>query len=84
MVEICHWVIRLWWAKVAGTVRSSTVVVADVLGEHRMQVPLTKDQHAVGAFCSEGAHEPFGEAVRSRVTRRNPHHVDTGVGQDSI
>jgi hypothetical protein len=65
-------VIRLWWAKFAGTVQSSTVVVANALGEHHTQVSLTEDQHAVGEFGSEGAHEPFGEAVRPRATSRNP------------
>jgi len=34
MAEICHWVARLGWAKATGTVRSSTVVVANVLSEH--------------------------------------------------
>jgi hypothetical protein len=28
------------------------------------QVSLTEDQHAVGEFGSQGAHEPFGETVR--------------------
>ena len=68
MVEVRRGVIRLWWAKFAGTVRSSTVVVANVLREHHTQVSLTADQHAVGEFGSEGAHEPFGEAVRPRLS----------------
>jgi hypothetical protein len=31
MVEVRHGEIRSWWAKFAGTVRLSTVVVANVL-----------------------------------------------------
>jgi hypothetical protein len=54
------------WAKLAGAVGSSSVVVANVFREHGTQVPLVDDQHAVGEFGSEGADEPFGEAVRSR------------------
>jgi hypothetical protein len=55
-------------AKVAGTVRPSTVVVPNVLREHHTQVPLTEDQYVVGGFGSEGADETFGEAVRLRLS----------------
>ena len=51
-------------AKFAGTVGSSTVVVANVVSEHNTQVPLTEDQHSVGEFGSDGAYESFCEAVR--------------------
>jgi hypothetical protein len=47
-------------------------------------VPPTADQHAVGEFGSDGAHEPFGEAVRSRTPSRNPDHGDAHIGQDSV
>lgn len=62
---------RLRWAKVAGTVGPSTVVVPTVLREHHTQVPLTEDHRAVGEFGSEGAHEPFGDSVRPRTPRWN-------------
>ena len=84
MVEIRHLVVWLWWAKFAGTVWSSTVVMLNVLGEHRTQVLLIEDQHSIGEFGPQGAHEPFGETVRSWATRRNPHHLDAGVGQDIV
>ena len=71
-------------AKVAGTVRPSTIVIPNVLGEHHTQVPLTEDQHAVGEFGSDRAEEPFGETVRPRATRRNPDHADAHIGQDRI
>jgi hypothetical protein len=45
----------LRWAKVAGAVRSSTVVVPDVLREQHTQGSLAEDQHAIGEFGSEGA-----------------------------
>jgi hypothetical protein len=44
---------RSWRAKFAGAVRPSTVVVPNVLREHRTQVSLTEDQYAVGEFGSE-------------------------------
>jgi hypothetical protein len=84
LAELCHGVGRLRWAKVAGAVRSSTVVVPDVLREQHTQVPLAEDQHAIGEFGSEGADEPFGETVRPWATRRNPDHADAHIGQDSV
>ncbi len=74
----------MWRAKVAGAVGSSTVVVANVLREHRTQVALVDNQHAVGEFGSEGADEPFCEAVRARAPRRNPDHLDVHIGQDRV
>ena len=52
--------------KVAGTVGSLPVVVLKVFREYHTQVPLADDQHAVGEFGSEGAHEPFSETVGPR------------------
>jgi hypothetical protein len=67
-----------------GTVRSSTVVVANVLSEHYRQTPLVEDQQTVGEFGSDGADRPFGETVRLRATGRNPDHLNAHIGQDSI
>jgi hypothetical protein len=57
VVKVGDGVGRLRWAQFAGTVRPSTVVMANVLREHQTQVPLTKDQHTVGEFGSDGADE---------------------------
>src|SRR5581483_8000201 len=75
---------RLWWAEIAGPVRSSTVVVANIFREHDTQMPLIEDQYAVGEFGSDRAHESFGETVRPRTTRRDPDHADAHIGQDSV
>jgi hypothetical protein len=84
IVEVGPGVVRSWWAESAAAVGSPTVVVANVFREHHTQVSLIEDQHAVGEFGPEGADESFGEAVCSRAARRNPHHVDASVGQDSV
>jgi hypothetical protein len=84
MAEVHDGVGRPWWAKVEGAMRSSTVVVANVFGEHDTQVSLAEDQHSVGEFGSQGADEPFGETVRPRTPRGNPDHVDAHIGQDSV
>ena len=47
------------------------VVVLDVLADHCVQMPATEDEHAVGEFGSDGAHEPFRVAVRLRAPRWN-------------
>src|SRR6185312_16964266 len=71
-------------AQIAGPVRPSTVVVPNIFREHYTQMPLIEDQYAVGEFGSDRAHEPFGETVRPRTTRRYPDHADAHIGQDSI
>jgi hypothetical protein len=83
VAEVRSGVGRLWWMKVAGAVGSSAVVVPDVLREYRTQVPLIEDQHTVGEFASEGAHEPFGETVRPWATR-NPDPANADIGQDDV
>jgi hypothetical protein len=75
---------RLRRAKVAGTVRSSTVVMANVLREHQTHVPLTKGQHTIGQFGSEGAEKPFGETVRPQAAWRDPDHLDAHIGEDGV
>jgi hypothetical protein len=83
-VEVCCGVGRLGWAKLAGTVRPSTVVVPDVLGERGPKMPLTEDQHTVGELGSGCEHKPLGVAVRPWAVWRNPDRLDTHVGQDGI
>lgn len=47
--------------------RGAPVLVEDC---HRMW--LVVDQHPVGAFLADSAHEPLGVAVRSGAAGRNP------------
>jgi hypothetical protein len=84
VAEVRHGVSRLRWAMVVGSVGSSAVVVPDVCREYHTQVPLIEDQHTVGEFGSNGAHEPFGETVRPRATRRNSDHANADIGQDDV
>jgi hypothetical protein len=37
------------------------VVVPDVFGEHRREVPLADDEHPVGALATDGAHPALRE-----------------------
>ena len=76
MAEVRDGVGRPWRVKVAGTMGSSTVVMANIFREYDTQVPLAEDQHAVGEFGSQGAHEPFGETVRPRAPRGNLDSLD--------
>jgi len=56
MTEVRDGVGGPWRAKVAGTMGSSTVVMANIFGEYDKQVSLAEDQHAVGEFGPQGAH----------------------------
>jgi uncharacterized membrane protein YecN with MAPEG domain len=47
-------------------------------------VAFAEDQNAVGEFGSGGQDEAFGEAVRSRTSRRDLHGVDADVSQDGV
>jgi hypothetical protein len=47
-------------------------------------VLFAEDQDAVGEFGSGGQDEAFGEAVRSRTSRRDLDGVDPGTGQDAV
>jgi hypothetical protein len=69
ITEVCRGVGWSWRAKFAGAVWASTVVVPDVVREHKTQVPLTEDQYAVGEFSPDRADEPFGKTVRPLLTR---------------
>ena len=73
-----------WWEKSLRPVWSPTVVMGAVLGKDGPQVPLSEDQDAVGEFGSGREYESFGEAVRSRASRRDFHGVDARTGQDSV
>ena len=46
-------------------VRPRLVVVADVLGEHRLEMSPGHGEEVVEAVLPHGAHESFGERVRS-------------------
>jgi hypothetical protein len=58
--------------------------VPNIRREHGPQVSLAKDQHTVGEFGSEDPYESFGETVCSRTARRNSHHVNAGIGENSV
>ena len=60
------------------------VVVRGVLGQHPAEVPLVKDQHAVGELGSDGQHEAFGEAVSPWTPRRDLDHFDARVRHDRV
>ena len=46
-------------AELAAAMGSPSVVVALVLGQDQLQMPLAEDQHPVGDLGPGGEHEPF-------------------------
>lgn len=84
MAEVCDGVVWSWWAEFAGAVRSVAAVVLEVLRERRMQMLFTEDQQSVGEFGSDGAHEPFGKAVRPQAARGSLDYADADIGEVRI
>jgi hypothetical protein len=68
--------IGAWRATLQRLMWSTAVVVGGVPGKDGPQVPLAEYQDAVGELGSNGQDEAFGEAVRSRTSRRDLHGVD--------
>ena len=62
---------RVIWpgrAEVPAAMGSPSVVVGLVLGQDRLQMPLTEDEHPVGDLGPGGEHESFRVSVRPRLT----------------
>jgi hypothetical protein len=60
------------------------VVMRDIRRQRLLEVSLPEDWHPVGELGADGQHEAFGEAVRSRATRRDLDHLDACMGQHRI
>jgi len=73
-----------WWATLQRSMWPPAVVVGGVPGKDVPQVSFAEDQDAVGELGSNGQDEAFGEAVRSRTSRRDLHGVNPGPAQDGV
>jgi len=82
--EIGDGVVGSGWVESSSAVRSASVVVSGVVGEHRSQVPFAEVEHPVSDLRPDGAHEPLRERVRARIARRDLHCGDGGVGEDCV
>lgn len=60
------------------------VVVGAMPGKDGAQVPLTEDQDPFGEFGPDRQHEPFCEAVRSRLSRWDLDGSDTRASQNGV
>jgi hypothetical protein len=62
------------WYLPQGAVRAVAIVVIDVLGQHRPQLPAPEDQHPIKQFTPNGPYPPLGVGVSadSRVRWDNP------------
>jgi hypothetical protein len=75
---------RTWRAQLRCSMRPMPVVVRRIPGKHAAQVSFPDDQHSVGEFGADAQHEAFGEAVRSRASRRDLDHVDARAGERRV
>jgi len=63
---------------------SRLVVVADVLGEHLVEVSSGDDEEMVEALLADGADEALGVRVRTRRTHRRADALDADRGEDFV
>ena len=84
MVETWGGMTGAWWATLQRSMWPTAVVVGGVPGKDVAQVSFAEDQDAVGELGSNGQDEAFGEAVRSRTSRRDLHGVNPGPAQDGV
>jgi hypothetical protein len=47
-------------------------------------MPFAETEHPIDDLGPDGEHEPFRKSVRARAARRDPHGLDTGIGQDRV
>jgi hypothetical protein len=64
--------------------RSVPVVVLDVLGQDRLQVPPTKDQQPVQALAADTGDPAFAPSIRIRRPHRRPDHLQAFGSKDGI
>jgi hypothetical protein len=69
------------WTVLASLVWAVVVVVPGELVEYHVGVALVVDEHPVGAFGSDAAHEPLGVAVGSGSSWRDLDDVDALGGE---
>lgn len=64
--------------------RTSAVVVVEVLPHGRLKVTSAEDQKVVEAVVSDGAHEALGERVRAGGADRGLDRLDADRGEDAV
>jgi hypothetical protein len=72
------------WGLPQGAVRAVAVVMINILGQHRPQLPAADDQHPVQQLPPDGAHPPLGVGVGPRRPYRRAQHLDSLGREDRI
>jgi hypothetical protein len=65
-------------------VRPRGVVVAQVLGQHMVQLTFVVDKRAVQALRTYRRYSPIGESAHFRRPWRDLHDLDAGAGEHRI
>jgi hypothetical protein len=73
-----------WRRLPQGAVRSVQVVMVDVLGQHRPQLPAAQDQHPIQHLTPNRAHPPLRIGIRPRRPDRRHEHLDRLGGEDGV
>ena len=67
-----------------GTVRTVDVVMIGVLGQHRLQLQASEDEHPVQHLTPNGADPPLRVGIRPGCPHRRAQHLDPLGGKDRI
>jgi hypothetical protein len=67
-----------------GAVRAVAVVVVDILGPYRTQLPTAQDQHPIQQLPPDGAHPTLRVGVRPRCPQRRAQHPDPLGREDRL
>jgi hypothetical protein len=73
-----------WRFLLQGAVRAVAVVMVDILGQHRPQLPASEDQQPVQQLPPDGADLPLGVGVGPRRPHRRAQHPDPLGGEDGV
>ncbi len=73
-----------WLVELEASVGPGFVVMADVLGEYRLEMALRDHEEVVEAVLADGSHKPLGESVRPRRGDRGSYGLDADGGEHGV
>jgi hypothetical protein len=82
--DSCRFATQEWRLLSQGTVRTVDVVMAGVLGQHRLQLPTSEDEHPVQRLPPNRADPPLRRGVRLGRLDRCAQHLDPLGGNHRV
>ena len=73
-----------WLVEMETAMRPGFVVMAEVLGEQRLEMSSRHDEEVIEALLADGPHEPLGESVRPRRGDRGSQGLSPDGGEHGV